>query len=684
MLFTFKRKDGLFNACGILAVCCFFAWSVPWVSHARPNETIHADVCIYGGTSAGVIAAYTAARAGKKVVLVEPGNRLGGMSSGGLGYTDIGNKFVVKGLSLDFYRKLGHHYGKFEQWIFEPKVADSIFTAYMASCDATVIVCNLIAGVNKTGTRIDEMLIRPVGEGDVLPVAINAKMFIDCTYEGDLMAMAGASYHVGREDNEVYSETLNGVQLMDGHQFPDGIDPYVIPGDKSSGLVWGIRDGELLPNGHGDKKIQAYNYRITLTNVPENRIPITMPANYDPKRYELLKRQKQKQPWKSLHDVFIWSLMPNGKTDINNRNGFSTDMIGMNWDYPEGDYERRQQIIKEHEDYTKGLLYFVGNDPSVPAFIRQQMQGWGYPKDEYIENGHWSPQLYIRESRRLIGEVVMTQHHCQGREAVDDPIGYAAYTMDSHNCDRLVVDGMVKNEGNVEVGGFPPFPISYRSIVPKRSEVSNLLVPVCLSASHIAYGSIRMEPVFMVLAQAAGIAATLAIDQGKQVQQVNARDIETVYNRNPKGDGGKADVLIDSRNSNAVTFTGQWEERKKGGYGRQFHVATDSETLSTARFTAKGMERGKYDVYTYFPRLQHSASSFTYVLSDGSVTTTKVIDLSAIKIEGQTSGDWLHLGTIQVDSGGASYVEISNEGANGLIAANAVVYVPHEEQQERK
>ena len=660
----------------ILALCCFLACHTPLVSHAQPNETIHADVCIYGGTSAGVIAAYTVAKAGKQVVLVEPGNRLGGMSSGGLGYTDIGNKFVVKGLSLDFYRTLGQHYGKFEQWIFEPKAADSVFTAYMASCNATVIFGNVIAGVNKTGARIDEMLVQPTGKGDGSPTAIKAKVFIDCTYEGDLMAMAGASYHVGREDNGVYSETLNGVQLMDGHQFPDGIDPYVIPGDKSSGLLWGIRDGELLPDGRGDRKIQAYNYRITLTNVPENRIPISTPANYDPARYELLKRQKEKQPWKSLHDVFIWSLMPNGKTDINNRNGFSTDMIGMNWDYPEGDYERRQQIIKEHEDYTKGLLYFVGNDPSVPAFIRQQMQEWGYPKDEYIENGHWSPQLYIRESRRLVGEVVMTQHHCQGRTVVDDPIGYAAYTMDSHNCDRLVVDGMVKNEGNVEVGGFPPFPISYRAIVPQRNEVSNLLVPVCLSASHIAYGSIRMEPVFMVLAQAAGIAATLAIDQNKAVQQVTAKDIEARYDRNPKGDGRRADVLIDSRDEEYVTLTGRWEKRDKGGYGRQFQVATDNAVLSTARFTAKKMDGGKYDVYTYFPRLRESATAFTYVLSDGNTERMKAIDLSAVQIEGQTSGEWLHLGIVQVDNGGTSYVEVNNEGANGVIAANAVLYVP--------
>lgn len=652
----------------------FLIWVIP-LSSASGN-TLQADICIYGGTSAGIIAAYTAAKQGKSVIIVEPSQHIGGMSSGGLGYTDIGNKYVVKGLALDFYRKLGQHYGKFEQWVFEPRVADSIFRAYLDESGAKLIQGMLLSEVHKIGAEITEIVVNPTENGQRNPVSIKAKVFIDCSYEGDLMAKAGVSYHVGREANKVYDETLNGVQLMKGHQFPDGIDPYVVSGDKSSGLLWGISENTLLPDGTGDSKIQAYNYRITLTNVPANRIPITKPDNYDPKRYELLKRWKEKDPWKSLHDAFIWSRMPNGKTDINNRNGFSTDMIGMNWDYPEGDYQRRQQIIQAHEDYTKGLLYFVGHDPSVPQFIRDEMLEWGYPKDEYMNNDHWSPQLYIRESRRMIGELVMTQHHCQGRELVDDGIGYAAYTMDSHNCDRLVIDGMVKNEGNVEVGGFPPFPISYRSIVPKNNEVSNLLVPVCLSASHIAYGSIRMEPVFMVLAQAAALAATLAIDQGKDVQDLDITDIKMAYERNPKADGRKADILIHSEKSGQVKFTGEWEEQIKGGYGLSFKKAINPENLSTARFTAKKLAEGNYDVYTYFPRLQNSSDVVTYLVYDGRQLERKVIDLSGVEIEGQTSGDWLHLGNISISKKADSYVEITNEEANGVVAANAVLYVP--------
>ncbi|WP_257669914.1 FAD-dependent oxidoreductase [Parapedobacter tibetensis] len=639
------------------------------------------DLCIYGGTSAGVVAAYTASKAGKSVVLIESGHRLGGLSSGGLGQTDIGNKYVVRGLALDFYRKTGTHYGTFEQWIFEPKIAEAIFKQYMEQCDADVVYGQVIMDVTKEGTRLDGITLQSTEKMGVQSMSVKAKVFMDCTYEGDLMAKAGASYHVGREDNSVYGETLNGVQLMTGHQFPDGIDPYVKRGDPSSGLLWGIRDGELLPDGTGDRKVQAYNYRIALTNVSENRIPITKPANYDPDRYELLRRQKEIQPWKGLNDVFIWSLMPNGKTDINNRNGFSTDMIGMNWDYPEADYERRQEIIKAHEDYTKGLLYFVGNDPSVPRFIRDEMQQWGYPKDEYVSNNHWSPQLYVREARRMIGEVVMTQHHCQGREVVDDEVGFAAYTMDSHNCDRLVVNGMVKNEGNVEVGGFPPFPISYRAIVPKRGEVTNLLVPVCLSASHIAFGSIRMEPVFMVLGQSAAVAACHAIDQGIDVQAVDVNDIKATLAANPKADGREPDVLINSTDSDAVQFAGNWKKGRSKGYGRTYVEADGKDGLSSATFIAKSLKPGRYQLYTYFPKHAESATKVSYRVFDGKRVSENILDLSTVEIKGQTSSTWVSLGSYTIVKGSEpAFVEISTKGADGVVAANAVILVPSDDQ----
>lgn len=637
---------------------------------------VSADLCIYGGTSAGVIAAYTASKAGKSVILIEQGKQLGGLSSGGLGMTDIGNKYVVKGLALDFYRRLGKHYGNFEQWVFEPHVAQAAFEWYMDNCDAEVVYGHLLLDVEKTGTNITVARFQSVDKRGEPSLTVDAKIFMDCTYEGDLLAAAGVSYHVGREANSVYGETLNGVQLMDRHQLPDKVDPYVKRGDPSSGLLWGIRDGERDPDGTGDRKVQAYNFRITLTNVPENRIPITRPDNYDSTRFELLRRQKEIQPWKGLNDVFIWSRMPNGKTDINNRNGFSTDMIGMNWEYPEGDYLRRQDIIKAHEDYTKGLLYFVGNDPSVPELIREEMRTWGYPKDEYKDNNHWSPQLYIREARRMVGELVMTQHHCQGRDVVTDEVGYAAYKMDSHNCDRLVVNGMVKNEGNVEVGGFPPFPISYRAIVPKRGEVTNLLVPVCLSASHIAFGSIRMEPVFMVLGQSAAVAASLAIDKGISVQDVDIEHIKAELATNPKGDGRKPDYLVISENNAAVQFTGTWAKGEGRGYGHTYRQADSKTGISTAEFKASDIEPGNYQVYTYFPRTKNSSASMTYRLFDGQRTVEKQLNLSNIEIKGQTSSIWVPIGEYTIGEGKeCPYVELSTKGANGIVAANAILFV---------
>jgi hypothetical protein len=285
----------------------------------------------------------------------------------------------------------------------------------------------------------------------------------------------------------------------------------------------------LLADGTGDKKLQAYNFRLCLTNQPENRIDITRPADYDSTKYELLIRQLATYTPDSLN----WQLlhiapMPNHKTDINNCGGFSSDMIGMNYDYPEADYETRERIFKAHVSYTKGWLYFLGHDPRMPAHLRNEMLQWGYPKDEYIDNDHFTPQLYVREARRMISDYVMTQHNCQGREKVQDGIGLAAYTMDSHNCQRVVVNGMVKNEGDVQEGGFGPYPISFRSIVPKKSECSNLVVPVCLSASHIAYGSIRMEPVFMVLGQSAALAACMAIDSKIAVQDIDVMKLQTI------------------------------------------------------------------------------------------------------------------------------------------------------------
>jgi hypothetical protein len=525
----------------IFIFCFLLAFSCSTPQQEETPADVY-DIVVYGGTSGGIAAAIQASRMGKSVVLIEPYNRLGGMTTGGLGQTDIGNKQAIGGISREFYRNIKAYYSKPENWkwqksesymdggqtrteegegamwTFEPSSALEVYEEMLAAENVDVVLgekLDLENGVMMEGSEIQQITTE---RGRTF----QGKMFIDGTYEGDLLATAGVDYTVGRESNEKYGETYNGVQLLEGHQFPDGVDPYIEPGNPESGLLWGISSTSLDERGSGDTLVQAYNFRICLTDNPDNMLPITEPANYDSSNYELLARLFEAQPdMRQINQYFIWSHMPNAKTDINNRGGFSTDMINMSHAYPEASYEEREAVIKAHEDYTKGLLYFYTTDPRVPDVLQEEVKRWGYPKDEYEDNGSWSPQLYVREARRMIGEYVMTQANCQGDEVIEDPIGLAAYTMDSHNCQRIVVDGQVKNEGNVEVGGFPPYPISYRSITPKKEEATNLLVPVALSSSHIAFGSIRMEPVFMVLGQSAATAASLAIDGGSSVQEVD-------------------------------------------------------------------------------------------------------------------------------------------------------------------
>jgi len=345
-------------------------------------------------------------------------------------------------------------------------------------------------------------------------------MFIDASYEGDLLALAGVSYTVGREANAAYDETLNGVRTANAvyHQFALPVSPYVIPADPNSGLLPGIDPRGPGEEGGGDRRVQAYNFRMCLTDAPAIRVPFEKPAGYDSLVYEPLLRYFEAGymdiPWGP-------TLMPNRKTDTNNNKGFSTDYIGYNYDFPEADYATRERLIAEHAAYQKGLMWTLANHPRVPEQVRAEVSRWGLAADEFTDNGNWPHQIYVREARRMVSSYVMTQHNCQGRAVAEDPVGMAAYTMDSHNVQRYVTaEGLLKNEGDVQVGGFEPYPISYRSIVPEKIECTNLLVPVCLSASHIAFGSIRMEPVFMVLGQSAATAAGLALDAGAAVQDV--------------------------------------------------------------------------------------------------------------------------------------------------------------------
>ncbi|MBN8878482.1 MAG: FAD-dependent oxidoreductase [Sphingobacteriales bacterium] len=637
-------------------------------------DTIKADICIYGGNASGVIAAYTAARMNKKVILIEPGFHLGGLTTGGLGYTDIGNKYAITGLSLDVYRRIGKHYGKFEQWIFEPGVAENVMKQYIQEAGIQVIYGYRVEKVEKNGSKLSSITVQ---KEDGSAQKVNARMFIDCSYEGDVMARAGVSYMVGREANSLYKETYNGIQVLEGHQFPDGIDPYKIPGDPNSGLIWGVSNGKLAETGAGDKKVQAYNFRICLTNKPENRVPITRPDNYDSTRYELLLRYLQKKIPGDLWGFLKFDLMPNNKTDINNNGPISTDMIGYNYNYPDADYETRKKIQKEHEDYTKGLLFFIGHDQRMPEHLRNQMLQWGYPKDEYTDNGNWTPQMYVREARRMVGAYVMTQHNCEGREVVDDGVGVAAYTMDSHNCQRIVVNGMVKNEGNVEIGGFGPYPISYRSLIPKKGECDNLLVPVCLSASHIAYGSIRMEPVFMVLGQSAAIAASLAMNNDNDVHKVDVKKVQEILKKDPLMNGKTPEVLVDNEDRQHVSIKGSWQVLKKGAYGHSMLIdSSKGKSPKSIQYIPALTKAGAYQVYIYIPKVKEMTSQMTINISTALGMKNILIKPAEIIVEGQTSGEWVSLGTHSFTKDKKSFVEISNAGADGYLPADAILFIP--------
>jgi len=504
------------------------------------------DLVIYGGTAGAVTAAVQAKKMGKSVIIVSPDQHLGGLSAGGLGFTDTGDKSVIGGLARDFYHRVWQHYDQPEawrqqqksdygnkgqgtpamdgvnrtMWIFEPHVAENVFENIVREFQLLVVRDEWLdraTGVKKSGARITSITT-------LSGKTYTGKMFLDATYEGDLMATAGLDYHVGREARGQYHEELNGVQtgvLHHRHHFgvlKAKISPYVVPGDPKSGVLPRISPEPPGEFGAADKKIQAYCFRLCLTDDPSNRVPFAKPAGYDASQYELLLRIYA-AGWTETLGKF--DPIPNHKTDTNNHGPFSTDNIGMNYDYPDASYARRREIIREHETYQQGWLYFIANDPRVPAEVREKMSRWGLAKDEFKDNGNWPHQIYVREARRLIGSYVMTENELLKRRPTPESVGMGSYAMDSHNVQRYITpEGYVQNEGDIGVSTKGPYAIAYGSLTPKKSQCENLLVPVCVSSSHIAYGSIRMEPVFMILGQSAATAAALAIDHNLAVQDV--------------------------------------------------------------------------------------------------------------------------------------------------------------------
>lgn len=695
---------------------------VPLNAAAAPkasDQSSEFDVVIYGGTSAAVTAAVQVKRMHKTVAIVCPEQHLGGLTAGGLGWTDSGRKDAIGGISREFYHRIWKHYQKpaawtwqaqaefgnrnqsppgpdgdgATLWVFEPHVAEQVFEDFVAEykipvfrdqwLDRTPAASDPSAnardqqttqGVVMQGDRITA--IRMVGGRE-----FQGNMFLDATYEGDLLAAAGVSFHVGREANSVYDEIWNGIQvgvLHHAHHFKKPVDPYVIPGQPESGLLPKISAEDPGIKGDGDHRIQAYCFRMCLTNVEENRIPFPKPAGYNPADYELLLRVFE-TGWRELFHKF--DPLPNYKTDTNNHGPFSTDNIGMNYDYPEGSYERRREIIQEHADYQQGLMYFMANDHRVPADVREAMSEWGLAKDEFVDNHGWPHQIYVREARRMVGRYVMTEHDCLDRVPTPDSVGMGSYTLDSHNVQRYVKpDGKVQNEGDIGVAAPRPYEIAYGSLVPKSGECRNLLVPVCISSSHIAFGSIRMEPVFMILGQSAATAACMALDDRLAVQDIPYEKLRTrlladgqvleyqpVYPNPSKKLPG---IVVDD---NAAKLTGEWSNSSanKGfidsGYRHNNH---DLTTQRSAEYTAM-LPAGRYEVRMSWPANANRATNVPVTIRHADGVTQVVVNQ---RKQPTIDGLFQSLGTFRFQDTGT--VEVGTEKTDGHVILDAVQFLP--------
>lgn len=698
---------------GSLARCGAFAifLTVHLTSLLATSSAVAADpeydVVVYGATSAGAIAAIQAAEMDRRVVLVGPDQHVGGLTSGGLGWTDSGRKSVIGGQARAFYQRIKQHYdqpsawrqqkpeaysryrpGDDAMWVFEPHVAERVFEDMLSESKVPVILDAWLdreGGVELEGRRITAIRML---DGRRL----TGKVFIDATYEGDLMAAAGVPFTVGREANSQYGETLNGVQTARAtkHQFDHPIDPYVVPGDPSSGLLPRIHAEDPGRDGQADHRVQAYCYRMCLTNAPENRVPFPKPTGYDPQQYELLARYLD-VGWRGIWTKF--DPAPNRKTDTNNHGAFSTDNIGMSYDYPTASYAVREEILQEHRDYQQGLMWFLANDPRVPADVRQRMAKWGLAKDEFVDSGHWPHQIYVREARRMVSDFVMTEWHLRGKRATPKPIGMGSYNMDSHNVQRYVdANGHARNEGDIQVNPGGPYPISYEAIIPPKDACTNLLVPVCLSSSHIAYGSIRMEPVFMILGQSAATAADQAIEAGLPVQAV---DYEKLSERlladgqvlafdpaqlAPTGirveqlagivvDDGKAELKGDWALSQSVK---PYVER---GY---LHDQNQAKGSCVAEFSAD-LPPGRYEVRIgYTPNPNRARNVGVKIEHADGVSQHAVDQRQTPKIDRLLQP----IGTFRF--AGPTRVTISNQGTEGYVVIDCVQFVAADKTGRRE
>lgn len=629
----------------------------------RPR-TIEADVCVYGGTSGGVVAAIQAQRLGRKTVLLEFGKHIGGLTTGGLSHTDGGQPSVCGGIAREFYDQAG-------QANFRPSAAEQLYRKMLDEAKVEVhLLCHLDR-VNKDANRITSIVMENGLE-------VRAKQFIDCTYEGDLMARAGVSNTFGREANAVYGETYNGIRQLGtgGHDYPAPVDPYVVPGDPASGLLPRVVANTGVP-GEGDKAIQAFCFRMRLVQ-DADRLPFPKPRVYDTTQYEALAR---------LFETGA-DPRPQFSIDTNNHHLFGgayfIDFVAGNYGWPNGDWLTREKIFQDHANYQIGVMYFLTHSERIPKHWQEHFRKYGLPADEYRDTSGWTHQLYIREGRRMVSDYVMTQHNCQGRVVPEDSIGLASYNMDSHHCQMGVLDGALRNEGNVEVG-VDPYPVAYRAITPRQSECINLLVPVALSSSHIAFGSIRMEPVFMILGQSAATAASQAIDEDVAVQAIDyprlrerlIHDNQILAYDGPTRQAAKEieaesliGVVIDNHDAR---LTGAWVsgDVTSPRVGATYHHDDNEHKGELSAHYETELDRGDYEVRLSWPANPNRATNVPVIVHHlGGATRVTVNQKRTPAIDGAFES----LGLFAFD--GAARVEILNAETDGYVIADAVQFIP--------
>lgn len=661
------------------------------------------EVVVYGGTSGGVTAAVQAAREGRRVVLISPVRHLGGLTISGLGWTDLGAPGILGGLSKEFYQRVFRHYEAPAAWdrqtrrsygnrgqggpafdpasqvasVFEPKVAEAVFAAMLEEAHVPVVTgrLDLTAGVRMADRKIVSLKLEDGRE-------FGGRFFIDASYEGDLLPGAGVTFTIGREANATYGETLNGVQTARAtkNQLPGGIDPYLVKGDSASGLLPGVEPAATGPDGTADRRLQAYCYRMVLTDVPANRIEIARPPGYREEDYELLFRAIEAG---QTGGFFKLDPMPNRKTDSNNEGGISTDWIGGNygpgWDWTTLDHAGREALARRHRLWQLGLVWTLQHHPRVPAAVRTAYARWGLPADEFADNDHWPYDLYVRESRRMVGALVMTERHCSGLTTVPDSVALAAYSMDSHHVVRRVRDGVVKNEGDVQSPVRRPFPISYRALVPKPGECRNLLVPWSLSASHMAFGSIRMEPVFMALGQSSAIAAGLALERDADVQVLAYEDLRPrlLAAGQALGQAERAGppVVIDNADAASVVVSGAWTAASAtpGYIGRDYlHDGGEGRGSKQVFYRIPPDLKGGRQVLLRWTSRPNRASRVEVEIRHQGGVAKLTVD------QRQGGGEWHPLGVFSFGAGAGADegVTILNRGADGYVIADAVGFAP--------